>query len=303
MFMQKRNRIRESAASRIFDMANYLLLAGLGIVALLPFLYIVAGSLTTPLYYRLVGVSFDPVNWTLDSYRLLLGHGSRLLQSFKVTGFVTVVGTLLSLSATTALAYGISKKELPGHRFFVWFLFFQMLFGGGLIPFYLVVKSLGLINTVWAMILPGAVSAWYVFIIVRFFEALPSDLEDAARMDGCSELGILWHVILPLSKPVLATIGLFYAVGLWNQWFWATVFITDPNLKPLQLVLRDMLSQLIPIADTATAIEMSKAAQEMPPIEVLRMAAIVVTVLPIVVVYPFLQKYFVKGVMIGAIKG
>jgi putative aldouronate transport system permease protein len=275
----------------------------LGIVTLLPFLYIVAGSLTTPLYYRLVGVSFDPANWTLDSYRVLLGTGSRLIESFKVTGFVTVVGTFLSLSTTTALAYGISKKDLPGHNFFVWFLFFQMLFGGGLIPFYLVVKSLGLINTVWAMIIPGAVSAWYVFIMVRFFEALPPDLEDAARMDGCSELGIFWHILLPLSKPVLATIGLFYAVGLWNQWFWATVFITDPSLKPLQLVLRDMLSQLVPIADTATAIEMAKEAHEMPPVEVLRMAAINITVLPIVLVYPFIQKYFVKGVMIGAIKG
>jgi putative aldouronate transport system permease protein len=139
---------------------------------------------------------------------------------------------------------------------------------------------------------------------MKFFQSLPADLEDAARIDGCSELAIFWRIILPLSKPVLATIGLFYAVAYWNEWFWATIFITKAELMPLQLVLRGILSQLLQVFDPQAQIDQAQqAAQVMPPVEVLRMAAIIVTILPIALVYPFLQKYFVKGVMIGAIKG
>jgi putative aldouronate transport system permease protein len=172
-----------------------------------------------------------------------------------------------------------------------------------MIPFYVVVRWLGMVNSLWSLILPSLVSAWYMFIMMKFFEALPADLQDAARIDGCSELAIFWRIIIPLSKPVLATIGLFYAVGRWNEWFWATVFLSQPELYPLQLVLRGILSNLLPVADPQALVERAKLASQLPPVEVLRMGAIVVTVLPIALVYPFLQRYFVKGVMIGAIKG
>jgi putative aldouronate transport system permease protein len=269
-----------------------------------PFIYLIFGSLTESNYFRAVGVSVSPDHWTLDSYLLLLGGGSRIYQAIRITLFITVVGTALSLIVTAGLSYGLSKNDIPGHNGLLLFVFFTMLFGGGMVPFYLVVNWLGLVNTPWSLILPMTVNAWNMFIMMKFFQSLPADLEDAARIDGCSELAIFWRIILPLSKPVLATIGLFYAVAYWNEWFWATIFITKAELMPLQLVLRGILSQLLQVFDPQAQIDQAQqAAQVMPPVEVLRMAAIIVTILPIALVYPFLQKYFVKGVMIGAIKG
>jgi putative aldouronate transport system permease protein len=161
-----------------------------------------------------------------------------------------------------------------------------------------------MIDTLWSLIVPFLISPWFLLIMMKFFESLPRDLEDAGRIDGCSEIGIFWRIVLPLSKPVLATIGLFYAVDRWNEWFWASIFLTDTTLHPLQLVLRAILSTMLPITDPNAAADLAQ--QQMtapPPLEVLRMASIVVAVLPIALVYPFLQRYFVKGVMIGAIKG
>jgi putative aldouronate transport system permease protein len=296
--------IKASVGDRIFHAANYTLLTLLGVATVGPFLYLVAGSFTGAQAYRLHGVTFNPAEWTLDSYRVLLGAQSRVYQALKITVFTTVVGTFLSLLVTAALAYGLSRKDLPGRNLLVFIVFFTMRFGGGMVPFYLVNKWLGLLDTVWSLIIPFMVSAWYMFIMMKFFESLPTDLEDAARVDGCSELGIFFRVVLPLSKPVLASVGLFYAVGYWNQWFWATIFLREKHLLPLQLVLRDVLSQMMHVTDPEAAVDLAKMRlQAMPPVEVLRMGAIVVTILPIALVYPFLQRYFVKGVMIGAIKG
>ncbi|NLE46113.1 MAG: carbohydrate ABC transporter permease [Chloroflexi bacterium] len=302
--LTRRTRVRRSVGDRAFDIANYVFLALLGIVTIGPFLYLIFGSLTDATAYRLGGVSLNPADWTLDSYRILLGAESRIYQSFKITVFTTVVGTILSLLITAAMGYALSEKELPGHNLLIFLVFFTMMFGGGMVPFYLVAKWLSLPNTVWSIIFPFLVSAWYMLIMMKFFEALPRELEDAARIDGCSELMIFVRIVLPLSKPVLATVGLFYAVGYWNQWFWATIFLRDTNLQPLQLVLRSILSQLLTITDPELAAERAKTQMDvMPPVEVLRMGAIIVTVIPIAIVYPFLQKYFVQGVMIGAIKG
>ena len=299
-----RTRIRESLASRVFDFFNHILLGLLGLVTIGPFIYLVLGSLTEANYFRSVGVSVSPQHWTLDSYVVLLGGTSRIYQALRITLFITAVGTALSLITTAGLAYGLSKSEVPGHNFFLFFVFFTMLFGGGMVPYYLVVNWLGLVNTVWSLIIPMMVNAWNMFIMMKFFQSLPPELEDAARIDGSSELGIFWRIVLPLSKPVLATIGLFYAVGYWNEWFWATIFISKPELMPLQLVLRGILSQMLQVLDPQAAVDQALQAQQtLPPVEVLRMAAIIVTILPITLVYPFLQKYFVKGVMIGAIKG
>ena len=294
---------RASGVSLALDVLNYSLLTLLGIVTLGPFIYLVLGSLTTTEYYNLVGVSLNPSHWTLSAYQVLLDGSSRIYQALRVTVFITVVGTALSLLATAGLAYGLSVKEVPGRNLLVFYVFFTMLFGGGMIPFYVVVRGLGMVNTLWSLMIPTLISAWYMFIMMKFFESLPADLQDAARIDGCSELSIFWRIVLPLSQPVLATIGLFYAVGRWNEWFWATVFLSEPHLYPLQLVLRAILSNLLPVTDVQAGVEQAKLASQMPPVEVLRMGAIVVTVLPIALVYPFLQRYFVKGVMIGAIKG
>jgi putative aldouronate transport system permease protein len=299
-----RHKIRASAGSQVFDLFNYTLLALLGMATVGPFLYLIMGSLTDATSYRLSGVSFNPTNWTLDSYRILLGPSSRIYQSFIVTVFITVVGTLLSLSTTAALAYGLAQKQIPGRNLLVFLIFFTILFSGGIVPFYLVVNWGGMINTLWSLIVPFLISPWFLLIMMKFFESLPKDLEDAGRIDGCSEIGIFWRIVLPLSKPVLATIGLFYAVERWNEWFWASIFLTDSTLHPLQLVLRAILSTMLPITDPNAAVDTALQQMEVPPpLEVLRMASIVVAVLPIALVYPFLQRYFVKGVMIGAIKG
>ncbi len=301
---EKTIRIRESFGSRLFDVFNYAFLAFLGLITVGPFIYLVFGSLTESTYFRAIGVSISPQHWSLDSYALLLGSGSRIYQAIRITVFITAVGTALSLLVTAGLAYGLSKSEIPGHNALLFFVFFTMLFGGGMVPFYLVVNWLGLVNTVWSLIIPMMVNAWNMFIMMKFFQSLPPELEDAARIDGSSELGIFWRIVLPLSMPVLATIGLFYAVAYWNEWFWATIFITKQELMPLQLVLRGILSQLLQVLDPQAAIDQALQAQQVvPPVEVLRMAAIIVTILPITLVYPFLQRYFVKGVMIGAIKG
>lgn len=293
-----------SIVSVTFDVFNYVLLGVLGVVTLGPFLYVVLASLTQTDYYRAVGVSLSPAHWTLSAYGILLGGDSRVYQSLKITVFETAVGTFLSLLISAGLAYGLAKKDLPGRNIFIFFVFFTLLFGGGFIPFFLVVQGLGIVNTVWALIVPMIVNVWYMFIMMKFFEALPRDLEDAARIDGSSEVGIFWRIVLPLSKPVLAAIGLFYAVEYWNQWFWATVFLTNDQLYPLQLMLRGILDQTLGVTNPETLAEMSRSQQnQLPPTEILQMAAIVVTILPIVLVYPFLQKYFVQGILIGSIKG
>jgi putative aldouronate transport system permease protein len=300
----KRTRIKQSKASRAFDVGNYFLLALLGLVTIGPFLYLGFASLTESNYYRVAGVSISPQHWSLDSYLVLLGGASRIYQALRITLFVTVVGTALSLLTTAGLAYGLSQHEVPGRAVLLFYVFFTMLFGGGMVPFYLVASWLGLVNTVWALIIPMMVNPWNMFIMMKFFESIPADLQDAARIDGCSELAIFWRVIIPLSMPVMATIGLFYAVNYWNEWFWATIFISKAELMPLQVVLRGILSQLLQVLDPQAAVDQAQMAQQVvPPVEVLRMAAIVVTILPIALVYPFLQRYFVKGVLIGAIKG
>jgi len=300
----KGTRIKQSKASRAFDVGNYALLALLGLVTIGPFLYLIFASLTESNYYRVAGVSVSPQHWSLDSYLVLLGGGSRIYQSLRITLFITAVGTALSLLTTAGLAYGLSQHGVPGRGLLLFYVFFTMLFGGGMVPYYLVVSWLGLVNTVWALIIPMMVNPWNIFIMMKFFEAIPADLQDAARIDGCSELAIFWRVIIPLSMPVMATIGLFYAVNYWNEWFWAMIFISKAELMPLQVVLRGILSQLLQVLDPQAAVDQAQMAQQVvPPVEVLRMAAIVVTILPIALVYPFLQKYFVKGVLIGAIKG
>jgi len=293
-----------SIVSLTFDAINYLLLALLGVVTLGPFLYVVLASLTQTNYYRTVGASLSPAHWTLNAYGILLGGDSRFYQSLKITVFETAAGTFLSLLISAGLAYGLAKKDLPGRNLLIFFVFFTLLFGGGFIPFFLVVQGLGMVNTVWSLIVPSIVNVWYMFIMMKFFEALPRDLEDAARIDGSSELGIFWRIVMPLSKPVLAAIGLFYAVDYGNQWFWATVLLTNSQLFPLQLMLRGILDQTLMVTDPAALAEMARSQQDqLPPTEILQMTAIIVTILPIVLVYPFLQRYFVQGILIGSIKG
>jgi putative aldouronate transport system permease protein len=299
----RKNRIRDSFGSRAFDSVNVVILVLVSLVTLGPFLYIILGSLTNSEYYRLNGVAISPANWSLDSYRVLLSAASRLVPAFKISLLTTVVGTFLGLAITSSLAFVVSRRELPGHNILVFLLFFTMIFNGGMVPFYLIVNGLGLTNSIWSIVVPFMSDAWFIFIMVKFFESLPQELFDSARIDGCNDIGLYFRIVLPLSKPVMTTIGLFFAVYFWNQWFWPMIFLQNSELHPLQLVLRAILASMMPVINPNAAVQQAQMLAKMPPVEVMRMAAIIVTILPIAMVYPFLQRYFVKGVMIGAIKG
>lgn len=303
LFRIQRNRIKEPIGSRLFNMFNVIVMCLLALVTLGPFLYIIFGSLTEAEYYRTNGVTLNPAHWSFYSYGILLSSASRLVPAFNITLLTTVIGTLLGLLITSSLAFVVSRKELPGHNLLITMLFITMIFNGGMVPFYLIVNGLKLTNTIWSMVVPFLSDVWFIFIMLKFFESLPQDLFDSARIDGSSEIGLYFRIVLPLSKPVLATIGLFFAVYFWNQWFWPMVFIQNSALHPLQVVLRAILASMMPVINPNAAMQQAQMMAKMPPVEVMRMAAIIVTVLPIAVVYPFLQRYFVKGVMIGAIKG
>jgi putative aldouronate transport system permease protein len=297
------NRIREGFWSRAFDFFIVFVLVIISILTLGPFLYIIFGSLTNSDYYRTTGVTLNPAHWSFASYQVLLSSASRLVPAFDITLLITVVGTLLGLAITSSLAFVVSRRELPGHNVLVFLLFFTMIFNGGMVPFYLIVNGLKLTNSIWSMVVPFMSDAWFIFIMVKFFESLPQDLFDSARIDGCSDIGLYFRIVLPLSKPVLTTIGLFFAVYFWNEWFWPMIFIQNSDLHPLQMVLRAILASMMPVINPNAAMQQAQMTAKMPPVEVMRMAAIIVTILPIAIVYPFLQRYFVKGVMIGAIKG
>ncbi len=278
---------------RLFDGAVYVVLALVGLVALFPLLYVVAVSLT-PFgeVLRNGGYVVIPRAVTFDAYRQFLTR-PEIPRAFGVTAWITVVGTLVNLVLTTLMAYPLSKRALPGRNIFLLLVVFTLLFNGGIIPTYLTVKAVGLIDTRWALILPNAIWSFNVLIMKSFFEALPEEIFESARMDGAGEFRILWQIALPLSVPVLLTIGLFYGVSHWNEFYQAILYITNPDLRPLQVVVRALLSQ----AQNLDNVDM------LVPTVTLQMAAVVLASLPAIIVYPFIQKYFTKGVLLGSIKG
>lgn len=236
-----------------------------------------------------------PSEVTFEAYRQLLGSW-RLPRAFFVSVYITVLGTALNLFATTLMAYPLSKKSFRLRNPLLLFVLFTALFSGGLVPTYLVVQKLGLMNTYWALMLPNLISVFNLLVMKAFFQGLPAEIEEAAKIDGASDWHILWRIVLPLSKPILATIGLFYAVGHWNSFFDAILYISDADKLPLQVVLRQILSagnlnSYVPADAVETA-----------PTESLRMAAVVLTTIPILLVYPFLQRYFTAGVLLGSVK-
>lgn len=277
---------------------NYTFLSLLGIVTLFPFLYMFMISLIAPADYLKYGVTF-PKNITLENYITFLGPGSKLLPSYQVTIIVTVVGTALALFLTSTLAYALSRKYLPGRRSLNAFLVFTMLFSAGIIPRYFVVKYLGMIDTLWAIMVPQAIIVWYVFLMRSFFSGIPDSLEESAKIDGANDFTVMFRIYFPLSLPVIATISLFYAVGRWNEWFDALMFISNPDKQPLQLLLRNIIS----FSQQAMDPKGSQSTRITPPSDIMKMTSIMVAVLPILCVYPFVQKYFVKGALMGSIKG
>jgi len=287
----------KTIASTIFDVFNHIFLGIWAIITVLPFLYVLAASFAPDSEIKTRTFFIIPHNPTLLTYKFIFAS-NYFLRSMLNSVIITVGGTLVNLFFTFTMAYALSKKHFIGRNIVLNGIIFTMLFGGGMIPTYLLVKSLGLLNSYWALWLPGAISPFNFFVVKNFFQEMPQDLEDAARIDGCTEAQVLWKIILPLSKPIIATFALFYGVGHWNSWFGALLYINDAEKWPVQLILRQIVMLSTTLASDLTQFDPNFQ----PPQESLKMAIIVVATLPIMLLYPWLQKYFIKGMFIGSLK-
>ncbi len=282
-----------------FDVCNAALMVLLMVVMIYPFYYVAIVSLSDGKAVMTGKVTFWPANATLDSYKLIF-RDNEILVSYWNTIRYTFVGTLINLVMTTLAAYPLSRPRLVGKRFFMMLAMFTMFFSGGIIPMYLQVFRLGLIDTIWAVVLPGAISTYNLIVMRTFFSGIPNSLHESAHIDGANDLQILLRVVLPLSTPILATMTLFYAVGHWNSFFNALLYLNKREMYPLQILLRNMAI----MNDSSRFVNETGAASGFLTIEeTIRYAVIMAATLPILLVYPFLQKYFVKGVMIGSLKG
>lgn len=293
----RRRRRRRTDRIELFEVIGTVVCTAFAVACLLPFWLVVASSLTSERELVADGYTLWPAEINLDAYRALLS-GPRVARAYGASIFITVVGTAIALVVTAALAYVISIRMPRVSRPLAIVTYLPMLFNGGLVPFYiLVTQVLQLRDTWWAIILPNLVTPFLVLITVAFFRSLPVDVFDAARVDGASELRILFSIVLPMAKPILATIGLFYALHYWNEWFMALLFLSDPDTFPLQLLLQNMIANV----SSAEAIQVGATADV--PIFQLRMALVVITIGPIILAYPFVQRYFVRGLTLGATKG
>jgi putative aldouronate transport system permease protein len=292
--------IKDSIGEKIFYTINYIIFIILGLTTLFPFLNLVAKSLSSEAAVISGIVGILPVDFQIGTYKFVLAN-KQFINSFRITVIITLLGTVLALFMTVITAYPLSKTRLRGRKYIMLIFVFTMLFNGGLIPTYLLMQKLRLVNKMGVLILPGLLSVYNMLIVKNFFEGLPESLEESAKLDGASNITILFKIVLPLSKPVLATIALFYAVGLWNSYFTAMIYITRPELKPLQLYLKELLASTDDALRQAGAFDMNSDLNRTT--EAVRAASIITATVPILCVYPFLQKYFVKGVLIGSVKG
>jgi len=288
---------RPSRGYRAFRIVNVLVLIGLVVVTVYPFINIVARSFSGEAYILSGEVDLIPRGFNLTTYRIVLSD-PMFWTNYRNTVAYTVVGTVISMLLTTCYAYVLSKKQLRGRRVLVWIAVFTLFFNGGLIPNYVLVTSLGMTDTIWAIVLPNAISVFNLLVMKSFFENLPPELEEAAAVDGMDTYRILLRIVLPLSKAVLATMTLFYAVSLWNSWFTAFLYLDHSDLFPVTMYLRNLIAGATGATNAgAAAGDVTQAAANIQSV------TIVLTVLPIVLVYPFIQRYFVSGVTLGSVKG
>ncbi|MCR8633283.1 carbohydrate ABC transporter permease [Paenibacillus radicis (ex Xue et al. 2023)] len=288
-----------SWGSRLFDAFNYVFLSLFALATILPFIYVLAGSLTAPEEMIMKKFVLFPTQFSLEGYRYIFSSNV-ILKSLCVTVFITIAGTLINLLFTCLMAYPLSRKDLDGRKPLMLMVIFSMLFSGGMIPTFLVVKTLGLLDSYWALLLPGAISAFNLIVLKNFFQQMPEGMEEAAKIDGCNDLRILWQIVIPLSLPAIATFSLFYAVGHWNSFFSAVLYINDNGMWPVQVWLRQIVILAQGGIGDSTAFDQNYI---VPPAQIIKMAVIVISTLPILCVYPFLQKHFAKGAMIGSVKG
>ncbi|MGM0879935.1 MAG: carbohydrate ABC transporter permease [Bacillota bacterium] len=291
--------IKESPGDRLLLVILYVVLSICVLAVLYPLIYIVSASFSSPLAVISGKVWLYPVDITLVGYETVFKN-SQVLVGFGNSVFYAAAGTLVAVTVTIMMAYPLSRKTFYGRNLLMFLLTFTMLFSGGLIPVYLVIRDLHLLDTRWAMIIPQALSVFQIIIARTFFQnTIPDELAEAAEIDGCSDIGFLMRVVLPLSKPIIAVLVLFFAVARWNAYFDALIYIRDSNLYPLQLVLRNILL----LNANQNPSNITEAMERQGVAEQMKYALIVISSLPVLILYPFIQKHFVKGVMIGSLKG
>ncbi|MFD0871445.1 Inner membrane ABC transporter permease protein ycjP [Chlamydia abortus] len=291
--------IKRTFSDRLADGVNIVLLAVIGLSMLFPFLHIFAVSFSSLKDVLERDLILWPREWVTDAYQTIFASNN-FVRSLAVTAYVTIVGTVVNLFFTATMAYALTRNAL-GQRAILMMVVFTILFSAGMIPTYLVVKATGLINSLWALIIPGAISSFNLIVIRQFFLSIPTELNEAALIDGANELRVFYSIILPLSKPSLAAFGLFYAVTHWNTYFAGILYLNNPSKWPIQVILRQIVIVNEPTA--ALGAEVMMMLENPPPPVTIQMAAILVATLPILIVYPFLQKHFAKGVMLGSVKG
>ncbi|WP_281890669.1 carbohydrate ABC transporter permease [Paenibacillus sp. YYML68] len=292
-------KIKTSKLERLFDACIYVVLSMLVVITLYPLVYVAFASISDASYIVAhQGILWRPVGINFEAYKSVFANKA-ILTGYRNTLFIIVFGIILNLFMTALGAYVLSRKNVMLNKPFMIFIVITMFFNGGLVPFYLVVKGVGLLDTLWAPIIPFAINTFNLIIMRTSFQSIPDSLEEAAKMDGASHWVILFRIILPLSLPIMAVMTLYYAVDKWNGWFYSSIFIKDRDLYPLQLVIREIL-----ISNSTESMSSNGSNSDLFQIgETIKYATIMVSTLPILMVYPYLQRFFVKGVMVGSLKG
>lgn len=294
-------KVRETAQDRVFSVLNYTFLAIVGLIILYPLIYILSSSFSAAYAVVAGKVWLYPVDFSLKGYEAVFRNESIMI-GYRNSFIYTIAGTLISVTLTIMAAYPLSRKDFFGRHIFTGLFVFTMLFNGGLIPFYLIVHDLKLTNTIWAMLLPNALAVWNVIIARTYFDmTIPKELLEASRIDGCNDFRFILRVVIPLSSPIIAVLCLFYAVGIWNSFFDALIFLKDAKMYPLQIVLRNIL--IANTVDANTMLDEKVLLRSQGLAELLRYSLIVVASVPVLVIYPFVQRFFVKGIMLGSVKG
>lgn len=304
--MKTTSLVKDTRADKIFLVFVYFFLAIALLIVLYPLIYIVSASISNPHLVNSGEMWLLPKGVTFEGYRTLLGNSS-IWRGYLNTIYYTVLGTSINLLVTLPCAYALSRDDFYGRRAFTNFMLVTMVLSGGLIPSYLLIRSLGMLNTVWALVIPGAVSVYNVVVTRTFFQTtIPREMEEAAIVDGCSDFRLFMQIVLPLSTPIIAVMALFYGVGHWNSFFSALIYLSDKSMYPLQMILREILILQDMSSNTVSNVTSEMASMlysKQQLAEVIKYGVMIVSSLPVIIVYPFLQKYFVKGMMVGSIKG
>lgn len=298
------NMKRESYADKVFIVFNSIFLCALVFIVLYPLVYVVSASISNPVLVNTGQMWLWPKEITFEGYKRVF-ENSDIWMGYKNTIIYTLLGVAIHLFILLPCAYAVSRRGLMGKKAIMWYFLFTMFFNGGLIPTYLLVKDLGMVNTLWAMVLPNALGVWSIIVARTFFQQnVPNELVEAAEIDGANDFYIFFKIVIPISAPIIAVMGLFHGVGLWNQYFNGLIYLNDHSKYPLQLILREILilNQMDTDMLMDSAQNLESLAEQARIADIIKYAVMIVSALPLLIIYPFLQKYFVKGVLIGSIK-